>query len=363
MRPLVRYREFLQAPDFVHDPAQEQAVRLLDDLHQRLIQRRAARRGRLLGGLLRARRREPERGLYFWGGVGRGKTFLMDLFYESLPFADKRRVHFHRFMQQVHAELKARAGRKNPLDEVSAQLAGECAVLCFDEFFVSDITDAMILARLLEGLFAGGVTMVMTSNIIPDELYRDGLQRARFLPAIDLLKAKLSVVNVDGGTDYRLRVLEQAELYHAPLDASAETSMAESFRQLAPDPGRADVDLTIEGRSLRVRRCADDVVWFDFAELCEGPRSQNDYLELAREFHAVLVSAVPVFTPDRDDAARRFINLVDVLYDRNVKLVLSAAAPLEDLYTGGRLAFEFERTRSRLLEMRSHEYLARPHLP
>jgi cell division protein ZapE len=234
-------------------------------------------------------------------------------------------------------------------------------VLCFDEFFVADITDAMLLAGLLEELFARGVTLVATSNVEPDQLYRDGLQRQRFLPAIALLKRHVRVINVDGGTDHRLRLLEQAELYHSPLDAGADASLERSFASLAPEQGRADVELQVEGRVIRARRVADDVAWFEFDELCEGPRSQNDYIELAREFHAILLGNVPVFTADREDAARRFINLVDELYDRDVKLVVSAAAAPGELYRGTRLYLEFQRTASRLTEMQSREYLGREH--
>lgn len=318
---------------------------------------------KLLGKWARPKPVEPIRGLYFWGGVGRGKTYLMDAFYEALPFERKLRAHFHRFMQRVQRELKLLSGEKNPLQLIARRLAAETRVICFDEFFVSDIADAMILGGLFQGLFSHGVTLVATSNIEPDGLYKDGLQRARFLPAIALLKQHTLVLNVDGGTDYRLRTLEQAELYHSPLDAEADAGLRRSFEALAPEPGREDQVLEVEGRSIRARRVADDVAWFDFAELCDGPRSQNDYIELAREFHAVLVGNIPQLNENRDDQARRFINLVDEFYDRNVKLVLAAAVPLADLYTGTRLAFEFERTRSRLLEMQSREYLARGHRP
>lgn len=362
MGPLQIYRRHLQEPGFSPDPAQETAVGRLEDLYQRLRDNPPHRRA-AFGSWLRKRPKAPPRGLYLWGGVGRGKTFLMDIFHESLPIDAKLRVHFHRFMHRVHQDLKRRSGQKNPLRAVAAGLADQARVLCFDEFFVSDITDAMILAGLLEELFERGVTLVVTSNIIPDDLYRDGLQRQRFLPAIDLLKRHLEVVNVDGGVDYRLRVLSQAELYHWPLDERAEVGLAQSFAQLAPEPGMADQVLEIEGREIQTRFLADDVAWFDFDQLCEGPRSQNDYLELAREFHAVLLGSVPTLDAWRDDSARRFINLVDVFYDRNVKLVLAAQAPLEALYTGHRLQFEFSRTQSRLLEMQSHEYLARPHKP
>jgi cell division protein ZapE len=285
----------------------------------------------------------------------------MDLFFEGIPFENKLRTHFHRFMQRVHHELRDCAGQKNPLRLIGSRIAREARLLCFDEFFVADITDAMLLAGLFEELFARGVTLVATSNVVPDELYKDGLQRARFLPAIEMIKRHTRVFNVDGGIDHRLRLLEQAELYHYPLDDSAEESLMRSFTSLAPEAPVAGRVLEVEGRGIRSRFCADDVVWFDFAELCDGPRSQNDYIELAREFHAVLVGGVPVFSADKDDQARRFINLVDEFYDRNVKLVLSAAAPVGELYAGGRLSFEFQRTVSRLLEMQSHDYLGRPH--
>ena len=366
MTPADHYQRDLARSNFVDDAAQAAAVEHLQRLHDELVA--THRRPRRPGVLHRWFGRhqplwEPVTGLYFWGGVGRGKTYLMDIFYECLPFEERRRTHFHRFMRHVHQELKALAGEKNPLLLVARRLAERVRVLCFDEFFVVDITDAMILARLLDELFRQGVTLVATSNIVPDELYRDGLQRARFLPAIDLLNRHTCVVNVDGGVDYRLRALERAELYHCPLDAEADASLTRSFESLAPEQVQADVELEVEGRPVRVRRLAEDVAWFDFAELCDGPRSQNDYIELAREFHAVLVSSVPRLDAGRDDQARRFISLVDEFYDRNVKLVISAEVPLEQLYRQGRLAFEFERTRSRLLEMQSHAYLGREHRP
>jgi cell division protein ZapE len=261
----------------------------------------------------------------------------------------------------VHGELTELEGEADPLERVADRLAADALVLCFDEFFVSDITDAMILGGLMEALFKRGVTLVATSNIIPDELYRDGLQRQRFLPAIELVKRHTEVVNVDGGVDYRLRALEQAELYHFPLDEEANRSLLRSFEALAPEPGRQWERLEINGRYLSCRWVADDVVWFEFAELCDGPRSQNDYIELARIYHAVLVGNVPQMGAGSDDQARRFINLVDEFYDRNVKLILSAEVPILELYHGTRLEFEFQRTVSRLREMQSHEYLSRSH--
>ena len=365
MTPGQRYQRELSKPDFIADPAQERAIEHLDRLYHDLVSSHQRQSPGVMGRLFSRQRNRPiwptVRGLYFWGGVGRGKTFLMDTFYELLPFSEKRRTHFHRFMRQVHKQLKLLEGKKNPLELIAEDFAAKTRVLCFDEFFVSDITDAMILAGLMDALLSRGVVLVATSNIAPDGLYRNGLQRSRFLPAIELISAHTDVVNVDGKTDYRLRALERAQLYYTPLGRDADQSLMQSFVDLAPEPGQADELLEVEGRNLEARWVADDVVWFDFSVLCDGPRSQNDYIELAREFHAVLLSNVPVFE-NQDDRARRFINLVDEFYDRNVKLVLSAAAPLAELYVDGRLGFEFERTRSRLLEMQSLEYLGREHL-
>lgn len=368
MTPRERYQSDLQQSGFHYDPAQEAVVSHLQDLHDRLVERYGSgnrSRGWLsrVRGLLAKKPEEPEQGLYLWGSVGRGKTYLMDVFFDSLPFEQKMRAHFHRFMRRIHQELKSLAGESDPLEAVAERLSRETRVICFDEFFVSDITDAMILGNLLRGLFRRGVTLVTTSNIVPEQLYKDGLQRERFLPAIVLLNRHTRVVHVDSAVDYRLRALERAELYHSPLDVQADESLYRSFASLSPEQGdvREGHTLEVEGRPIRARRVTEDVVWFDFPAICDGPRSQNDYIELAREYHAVLISNVPAFTPNNDDQARRFINLVDEFYDRNVKLVLSAARPLELLYEGGKLQFEFERTVSRLLEMQSHEYLARAH--
>ncbi len=364
MTPKQRYLLDLQRDGFQPDAAQEFAVAKLQEVHDRLLAARHQPVG-LFDRLLRNRRGAPVKGLYFWGGVGRGKTYLMDSFFESLPFQNKLRMHFHRFMLRVHRDLKRFKGRKDPLRLVAQGIAQDARVLCFDEFFVSDIADAMILGTLLEELFARGVTLIATSNIEPDRLYENGLQRARFLPAIALVKRHCEVLNVDGGVDYRLRTLTQAGLYYWPLGPAADEHLMAVFRSLAPslDEVRKGVLLEVEGREISARYVAEDVAWFDFAALCDGPRSQNDYIELAREFHAVLIGAMPALTSERDDQARRFISLVDEFYDRNVKLALATAAPLTELYTGTRLAFEFERTRSRLLEMQSREYLARPHRP
>jgi len=365
MTVLARYQADLQRPDFFRDAAQENAVNHLQRLYDDLVRQSQGGPGVLLQKLFGKKSASPVRGLYFWGGVGRGKTYLVDTFYDALPFPQKMRTHFHRFMKRVHEEMRTLAGEKNPLVIIAKRFAAEARVICFDEFYVSDITDAMILATLLDELFKNGVSLVATSNIVPDGLYRDGLQRARFLPAIALLKEHTEVVNVDSGVDYRLRALEQAELYHWPLDEAAELSLEKSFRSLLPEHCEVleNEALMIENREIRARKVGDDVVWFEFRELCDGPRSQNDYIELGKLFHAVLLANVERMDASKDDMARRFINLVDEFYDRNVKLIISAEVALQSLYTGGRLGFEFQRTLSRLLEMQSHEFLARPHKP
>lgn len=364
MTPLERYQADLKRPDFFHDAAQETAVRHLQRLYDDLLARENASTG-FIGKLFGKKPQGPVKGLYFWGGVGRGKTYLVDTFFDALPFERKMRTHFHRFMKRVHEEMRTLDGEKNPLTIIAKRFADEARVICFDEFFVSDITDAMILAMLLEELFKNGVSLVATSNIVPDGLYRDGLQRARFLPAIALLKEHTEIVNVDSGVDYRLRALEQAELYHWPLSEAAEQAMTRDFKNLTPECAKSTPNdvLIIENREIRARLTCDDVAWFDFRDICDGPRSQNDYIELGKLFHAVLISNVEQMSTPKDDIARRFINLVDEFYDRNVKLILSAEVELKDLYTGGRLTFEFQRTLSRLLEMQSHEFLSRPHKP
>lgn len=360
--PMQRYQQDLARQGFVRDASQQRAVEHLQRLYDELLQSETRGR-RTFFQLMGVGRKNlpPVKGLYFWGGVGRGKTYLMDIFYEALPFERKMRVHFHRFMRRIHRELKTLDGVKNPLEKVADRIVHEARIICFDEFFVSDITDAMLLGTLMEKLFDRGVTLVATSNIVPERLYENGLQRARFLPAIQLICQHTEVVNVDGGVDYRLRTLEKAELYHFPLDEQADRVLMDSFLRLAPDQHRENVELKVEGRPVRARFLADDVAWFDFTALCDGPRSQNDYIELSREFHAVLLSGVPVLGLSRDDQARRFINLVDEFYDRGVKLIISAEVAIVDLYAGGNLSFEFERTVSRLLEMQTLEYLGREH--
>lgn len=349
------------------DIAQTAALARFEDLRRRVLARQTRqsllRRGlRLLPGKPRAL--PPLRGLYLWGGVGRGKTFLVDEFFAELPIRRKRREHFHRFMQDVHAGLKRHRDQPSPLAHVAAGIAEQAELLCIDEFVVGDVADAMILAALLEALFARGVTLVVTSNLPASGLYRGGLQRARFLPAIALIERHCKVLELDGGVDYRLRQLESAPLFLGPDAAQAEAQLAAQFERLADGPGEKDVRVQVEGRAVRARREAEDIVWFDFRELCEGPRSTADYIEIARCYHTVFVSRVPVMDASADDAARRFISMVDEFYDRSVKLILSAAASRpEDLYAGERLEFEFRRTASRLHEMTTRKYLARPHRP
>ena len=375
--PIEQYRNDQQQLHFSTDLAQANAIEHLQRLYLELCaldggqaepRRWSQRLPMWAGG--KPKQHLPAQGLYFWGGVGRGKTYLMDVFYQCLPFENKQRTHFHRFMRHVHSRLAVHKGIKNPLTVVAQELADEARVICFDEFFVTDITDAMILAKLLESLFELGVVLVATSNIEPQGLYENGLQRQRFLPAIALLQQHTDVINVDGGVDYRLRTLAQAELYHWPLDAAADVSLAASFVALAPllpAPAVAGSDseggvVSINGRGFSYIKLCDDIIWLSFDQLCVQPRSQNDYLELAYEFHALIISNVPCLRSGMEDQARRFVNLVDVCYDANLKVIMSAEVPLLELYAGGQLDFVFRRTLSRLQEMQSHEYLARGHV-
>jgi cell division protein ZapE len=339
------------------DVAQEAALERLQRLYDELIAFKRAR-----GSLLRRWLNPPvpPRGVYFWGGVGRGKSFLMDAFYAALPYRRKTRVHFHAFMKAVHDDLRQHAHAVDPLVAVAARIARRYRVICFDEFHVSDVADAMILGRLLTALFQRGLVFVMTSNYRPDDLYPNGLQRQNLLPTIALLKQWLDVVEVDGGTDYRLRELGHAACYYSPLSEAIEAELAERFERMRPGPDE-DPRLVIEGRTLKARKRAGSLVWFDFATLCDGPRSQLDYLELARRFAVVIVSGVPRLTTDMGNAARRFTWLIDVLYDHRVKLLLSAAVPADDLYQEGPNTQDFLRTVSRLIEMRTYEYMALPH--
>ncbi len=361
--PLQKYQQDLERPDFHFDAAQQNAVQHLQRLFEDFLAHQPTKPSlwqKLLG---KSPVQQPLKGLYFWGGVGRGKTYLVDTFYDCLPTERKMRIHFHRFMHKVHDEMKTLAGQVNPLEVVADRFKAQTDIICFDEFFVSDITDAMILGTLMQALFARGITLVATSNIEPEGLYRNGLQRARFLPAIALIKQFTEVVNVDSGIDYRLRTLTQAEIYHSPLDEAANSNLQQYFTALTIEPRSYNQTVEIAHRQLPYRAEAEGVIWFDFKELCESARSQYDYMELSKIYHTLLLSNVRQMGQNNDDVARRFIALVDEFYERKVKLIISAEVPMEQLYTQGLLSFEFKRCLSRLQEMQSHDYLALAHLP
>jgi cell division protein ZapE len=368
LSPIEKYTQDLTRDDFLFDAAQENAVKNLQRLYEDLVNKPLPTTGfkKILNHWKRVVAKPQQKtitGIYFWGGVGRGKTYLVDTFYDCLPFENKTRVHFHRFMHRVHEELKTLHGQSDPLKIIAKRFADETCIICFDEFFVSDITDAMILGTLFEELFAHNVTLVATSNIVPNDLYRNGLQRERFLPAIKLINQHCSIVNVDSGVDYRLRTLEQAEIFHFPLDQQADDNLNHYFKQLSTDVGSQRKVIEINHRPLTTVQESDGVVHFEFSTLCESARSQSDYMELSRVYHTVLLANVTQMGADNDDSTRRFIALVDEFYERNVKLIMSAEVELEQLYTNGRLSFEFKRCLSRLQEMQSHDYLASEHLP
>lgn len=369
--PTSRYLQALNDGSHQPDDVQKDAVNRLESIYQALIAKTPpapqtgglmARFGKLLG------KREPSanapvRGLYMWGGVGRGKTWLMDLFYHSLPGERKQRLHFHRFMLCVHEELTALQGQTDPLEIIADRFKAETDVLCFDEFFVSDITDAMLLGGLMKALFARGITLVATSNIPPDELYRNGLQRTRFLPAIDAIKAHCDIMNVDAGVDYRLRTLTQAHLWLSPRNNETQQQMDKLWLALAGAKRENAPTLEVNHRPLPTMGVENQTLAVSFITLCVDARSQHDYIALSRLFHTVLLFDVPVMTPLMESEARRFIALVDEFYERHVKLVVSADAPLYEIYQGERLKFEFQRCLSRLQEMQSEEYLKRSHMP
>lgn len=370
--PLSRYQQALDAGEYQADAVQRQAVTQLDQIYQALLQVPA--QGATAGGLRGKFSRlwgknsttlnpRPVQGLYMWGGVGRGKTWLMDLFFHSLPGERKLRLHFHRFMLRVHEELTELQGHENPLEIVADGFKAQTDVLCFDEFFVSDITDAMLLATLLQALFARGITLVATSNILPDNLYHNGLQRARFLPAIALIKEYCDVMNVDAGIDYRLRTLTQAHLYLTPLTPQTQSAMDQIFLKLAGRAGEDAPVLQINHRPLATIRAVEGVLAVDFHTLCEDARSQLDYIALSRLYHSVMLYNVRIMGPLKENTARRFLALVDEFYERHVKLVITAEASMFEIYQGERLKFEFQRCLSRLQEMQSEEYLKLPHLP
>jgi cell division protein ZapE len=350
------YKHVLNQRGYQTDAAQQRAVDRMQLFYNEFVEYKKAR-----GSVIRKLLNRPivPKGLYLWGGVGRGKSFLMDCFYNSVTVQRKVRLHFHEFMRGVHAELDSLKGIPDPLNEVAARIAKRYRLICFDEFHVSDIADAMILYRLLDALFANGVTFLMTSNYKPDDLYPNGLHRDRILPAIELLNNQLDVINVDAGVDYRRRTLAQLKTYLFPLDEPLDVQFTEDFNRLAEVADEAP-ELQIESRIIQAVRRAGSVVWFEFQTLCGGPRSQNDYLEIASQFQTVILSGVPKMGAGMASEARRFTWLIDVLYDHKVKLIISAAVVPEELYTEGAMAHEFLRTVSRIIEMQSKEYLDSP---
>lgn len=353
MNVIHHYRKALADKNYVADAAQEKAIMRLQDLFEELIDFKDQRSGffkRMLN------RPAVPKGVYMWGGVGRGKSFLMDSFYNYLPYKRKVRIHFHEFMRSIHQQMQSIRGTEDPLDVVAKQTAEKYRLICFDEFHVSDIADAMILHRLLEKLFEYGCTFVMTSNYEPSELYPDGLHRERLLPAIDLIKRKMDVLNVDAGIDYRRRTLEQVSLYYQPLNPENRQAMESLYKQLSGADLKPE-RLTVENRPLQALGVAGSVAWFDFKTLCMDNRSQNDYLELAKRFETIFLSDVPKMSAAQASPARRFTWLIDVLYDYKVKLVMSAEVQPAELYTEGVLSNEFFRTESRITEMQSKEYM------
>lgn len=355
--PAERYAEALASGQFMADEAQAQAVQELDRVWKELLNRYKASKK----AFRRFRRQTSPKGVYMWGGVGRGKTWLMDQFYESVPFRRKTRMHFHHFMQHVHKELNKLSGQRNPLEIVADQIYKDAVVICFDEFFVSNVTDAMILSDLFQKLFVRGVTLIATSNIAPDGLYKNGIHRDRFLPTIEMVKKNCVVLNVDAGVDYRLRVLKQAQLFKSPLSNEAQNWMSERFNALTHTQAHSQEPIVINNRVVETLGHTEDVLWCEFSELCFKPRSPADFIEIANIYNTVLVSNVPHLTDFLSEGTRRFIYLVDEFYDRGVKLLLTSQDSIIDIYQGEKLAFEIERTRSRLLEMQSDEYLHSEH--
>ncbi|WP_173910460.1 cell division protein ZapE [Acinetobacter sp. Marseille-Q1618] len=355
--PAERYAQALSSGQFLPDEAQAQAVHELDRVWQELIHRYKASKK----AFRRFRRQTSPTGVYMWGGVGRGKTWLMDQFYDSIPFRRKTRMHFHHFMQFVHKELNKLSGQRNPLDLVADQIYKDAVVICFDEFFVSNVTDAMILSDLFQKLFTRGITLIATSNIAPDGLYKNGIHRDRFLPTIEMVKKNCVVLNVDAGVDYRLRVLKQAQLFKSPLNEANTAWMAERFNALVSSQAVSKDPIMINNRVVQTLGHTEDVLWCDFSELCMKPRSPSDFIEIANIYNTVLVSNVPHLNDFLSEGTRRFIYLVDEFYDRGVKLLLTSADTIIEIYEGEKLAFEIERTRSRLLEMQSDDYLQSEH--
>lgn len=355
--PSERYAHAISSGQFLPDDAQAEAVHELNRVWEELIQRYKASKK----AFRRFRRQTPPKGVYMWGGVGRGKTWLMDQFYDSVPFRRKTRMHFHHFMQFVHKELNRNSGKQNPLDIVADQIYKDAVVICFDEFFVSNVTDAMIISDLFQKLFTRGITLIATSNIAPDGLYKNGIHRDRFIPTIEMVKQNCRILNVDAGVDYRLRVLKQAQLFKSPLTHDHQLWMAQRFAALTMSQTVSDEPIIINQRVVETLGHTEDVLWCEFKELCMKPRSPADFIEISNIYNTVLVSNVPNLDDVLSEGTRRFIYLVDEFYDRGVKLLLTSEASIIEIYRGEKLAFEIERTRSRLLEMQSDEYLQSEH--
>jgi len=358
------YSAQLQQGLLEEDDAQRTVIDALQKLHRELLTPATTKPLSLSERLFsrsKAKKENLTHGLYIWGGVGRGKTWLMDLFFNSLSFEQKQRLHFHHFMRTIHRELAQLKGQRDPLDTIAAKLSRRTKILCLDELYVSDIGDAMLLGQLLKGLFQHGTILVATTNIPPDHLYRDGLQRMAFLPTIALIKENMQIVELSGNTDYRLKYLESAKVYHTPLNDDSNQLLHEEFNHLATSQIQVGDAISIEGRSIPVISYTDDIIWFDFTVLCGGPRASADYIEIARQFHTVILSNIPIMTDEQTDHVRRFMTLIDELYDRNVNLIISAESTPKKLYQGNQLAFEYQRTASRLQEMQSRRYLAKSH--
>lgn len=363
LQPRDAYTRGLKKNGFVSDPAQQQVVDALQRLHQQLAAFNSPGASLIKRSICKliCCKTTPVKGLYIWGDVGRGKTWLMNLFFESLPFDNKLRLHFHHFMLEVHERLARMDKQKYPLTLVAKEFASKYRVLCLDEFIVTNITDAMLLYGLLQALFDQGVTLIATSNRVPDDLYKNGLQRERFLPAIGLIKQHTRVMHIDGDVDHRIALLEQNDVYYSPITAETTNELNKRMALLAPGPMKANYVLTIHKRPIQTVKHADEIAWFEFNALCDAPRATPDYIELARDYHSIILSSVPIMDENMDDKARRFIYLIDELYDRKVKLIISADVPPEKLYTGDMFRFAFNRTSSRLVEMRSKNYLEQPH--
>ncbi len=362
MKPSSKYADFLQQSGFYQDPAQQQAILLLDKLQAQLQAVETTGFEKLRNLFSRTNVSAPKtRGLYFWGGVGRGKTFLMDIFFETLALKAKKRIHFHKFMKQIHDQLALEKNGLDPLKRIASKVTDNSKVLCLDEFVVTDIGDAMLVGRLLSFLFDQGTILVTTSNTPPQDLYKDGLQRANFLPAIDLIIKHCEICNLDGGKDYRMLGLSDTDLYHFPHDQTAVSNINQYIKMHLVS-GQYRQSIEINGRQIPFEYCGEDTIWFSFEALCKTARSRMDFLEIAQLFGTVILTGIEQMGAQQSDAARRFISLIDVLYDHRVKLICTAEVAHHELYTDGALAFEFQRTVSRLQEMQSQGYMHQRHM-